>query len=282
MVIINNNTKTKNYLQIFILKLNFMMLKVEIFDNLLSGQNFMKHLYTILLTLCCAAFLNAETYKYHTIKDGETLWRISKNYNVTMDKLCEVNKIKDATKVKQGTTLKIPVENQSAAAKQTPPVDTVKKPADKPAAQISKPTETKAAAASSKSTSKGNTKAIDLQIPMVGNVKPFITPNTKGIIIFQNESKSKNVVSSDAGTISYVNDLPGYGLSVLIKHPNNVVSVYSGFSGVTVKQGDSVKRGQLIGNAGRLAKYDKVGILFSVQKNQEYLKYDVGIGKFVE
>ncbi|MBP5706099.1 MAG: LysM peptidoglycan-binding domain-containing protein, partial [Spirochaetales bacterium] len=77
----------------------------------------MKHFWTLILTFCCATVMNAETYKYHTIKDGETLWRISKNYNVTMDKLCEINKIKDATKVKQGTTLKIPVEAKTAAAK---------------------------------------------------------------------------------------------------------------------------------------------------------------------
>ena len=238
----------------------------------------MKHFLTLILTFCCAVILNAESYKYHTIKDGETLWRISKNYNIAMDKLCEVNKIKDATKVKQGTTLKIPVEEKTAADKQKAAAQT----SAKPAADKSVSAKTSAAASGTKTVSKGSSKAVDLQIPMNGSVKPFITPNTKGIIIFQNESKSKNVVSSDAGIVSYVNDLPGYGLSVLIKHPNNVVSVYSGFSGVTVKQGDSVKRGQFIGSAGRLAKYDKVGILFSIQKNQEYLKYDAGSGKFIE
>lgn len=238
----------------------------------------MKYFEALILTLLCAAILNAQSYKYHTVKDGETLWRISKNYNIAMDKLCEINKIKDAAKVKQGMTLKIPADGKTDDAKPKQSAQTSAKPA------ADKPDEVRQSSSSSsvKMSPKSPAKTVDLQIPMNGNVKPFITPNTKGIIIFQNESLSKSVVSSDTGTVSYVSDLPGYGLSVLIKHSDNVVSVYSGFSGVSVRQGDNVKRGQFIGSAGRLSKYDKIGILFYVQKNQEYLRYDARLGKFTE
>ncbi|MBF0252912.1 MAG: N-acetylmuramoyl-L-alanine amidase [Candidatus Omnitrophica bacterium] len=44
----------------------------------------------------------------HTVAPGETIWRISKMYDVSIDELVRINKIKDVTDVDIGTKLKVP------------------------------------------------------------------------------------------------------------------------------------------------------------------------------
>jgi lipoprotein NlpD len=68
---------------------------------------------------------------YHRVKPGETLWRISKAYNVDLQDLAEINNITDASRISAGNVIfipdapqvidlppvKPPVETRSAAAK---------------------------------------------------------------------------------------------------------------------------------------------------------------------
>lgn len=46
----------------------------------------------------------------YTVQSGDTLWRISKRYGVSRDKLLRLNGIKDATKLQIGAELKIPTQ----------------------------------------------------------------------------------------------------------------------------------------------------------------------------
>ena len=46
--------------------------------------------------------------KFHIMREGETLYRLSKKYNVTVSKLIEINNIKDHTDIDIGTLIRIP------------------------------------------------------------------------------------------------------------------------------------------------------------------------------
>lgn len=46
--------------------------------------------------------------KTHTVKPGESVWRISNQYKVSQDELMAINKISDPTKLKIGQVLKLP------------------------------------------------------------------------------------------------------------------------------------------------------------------------------
>lgn len=65
------------------------------------------------LGIFCAPFLCAETN--HVVQKGETLYSISKKYNVTVQALAEANKI-DGTGIKTGQKLVIPEKQASATA----------------------------------------------------------------------------------------------------------------------------------------------------------------------
>lgn len=45
--------------------------------------------------------------QYHTVTKGETLYNLSKKYNITLDKICELNHIKITTTIKIGRRLRV-------------------------------------------------------------------------------------------------------------------------------------------------------------------------------
>ena len=45
---------------------------------------------------------------YHRVKSGETLWRISKAYNIDLQELAEINNITDASRISAGSVVFIP------------------------------------------------------------------------------------------------------------------------------------------------------------------------------
>ena len=46
--------------------------------------------------------------RYHTVRRGETIWRISQNYGTTVDEIVHANGIRDVNDVRVGTRLFIP------------------------------------------------------------------------------------------------------------------------------------------------------------------------------
>jgi murein DD-endopeptidase MepM/ murein hydrolase activator NlpD len=183
-------------------------------------------------------------YKIHYLKEGETLWRISRIYKISINDLCRINNINDVTKVKKGAMIKIPV-------------------ADKPV----------------KNENKQKKVYYEINMPMEGNIKPYVTSHFRGIIIFS-EKDPVNVLVMDEGEVSFTGDVSGYGKTVIIKHDNDTISTYSGFSDINVKKGDKVIKNQNIGNAGNLSRYKKNGILFSVQYKNAGLRFDMEKMKF--
>ncbi len=55
-----------------------------------------------------ADFSSTTTYSYHVLEEGQTLYRVSKMYNTTVNDLIEVNGIGDHTDIPIGTRLRIP------------------------------------------------------------------------------------------------------------------------------------------------------------------------------
>ena len=184
-------------------------------------------------------------YKIHYLKEGETLWRISKIYNIPLNDLCKINNISDVTRIRKGTGIKIPVKNTTA----------------------------KTAPAKQKKI------YYNYDIPMEGNVKPYVTSHFRGIIIFS-EKDPVSIRSVDSGEVSFTGEVSGYGMMVIIKHDDNTISTYSGFSKISVQKGDKLKKNQVIGTAGHLSRYQKNGVLVSVQYKNSGLRFDMEKMKF--
>jgi len=158
---------------------------------------------------------------WHTIKKGETLYRLSKQYNTTVDAICDANNIKNSTAIKVGQKIYIP----SNAADNN----------------------------SSKKSSIASIPAKELTgfsfiwpVPSVitytrdqGGVRPI------GIII-TSRPKSK-VVASAQGTIAKIGAMRGFGNFVVIMHKKDFYTIYSRLDEIIVKEGQSVPKGTTIG-----------------------------------
>jgi lipoprotein NlpD len=91
---------------------------------------------------------------YHRVKPGETLWRISKAYNVDLQELAEINNITDASRISAGSVVFIP---DAPRVIDLPPV---KSPAETRPAAVKQPEKPATAGAPPERTQPGGEAAV--------------------------------------------------------------------------------------------------------------------------
>jgi murein DD-endopeptidase MepM/ murein hydrolase activator NlpD len=76
-----------------------------------------------------------------------------------------------------------------------------------------------------------------------------------------------DIQAAEGGRVHYAGDgLKGYGNLILIRHPNGWVSTYAHADKMLVKVGDEVKRGQVIGKAGKTGPVAQPQLGFELRK----------------
>jgi len=75
------------------------------------------------------------------------------------------------------------------------------------------------------------------------------------------------VKAAENGVVIYAGDgLTEFGNTVLIRHENGVVTIYGHASSLSVKRGDTVKRGQEIARSGMSGSADAPKLHFEVRE----------------
>lgn len=78
------------------------------------------------------------------------------------------------------------------------------------------------------------------------------------------------VRAAEDGTVAYAgNELKGYGNLVLIKHADGFVTAYAHNSEISVKRGDTVRRGQIIAKAGQSGGVTTPQLHFEIRKGSQ-------------
>jgi murein DD-endopeptidase MepM/ murein hydrolase activator NlpD len=78
------------------------------------------------------------------------------------------------------------------------------------------------------------------------------------------------VKAAEGGLVVYVgNELKGYGNLVLVRHANGFVTAYAHTSEITVKRGETVKRGQVIARAGQTGNVSSPQLHFEIRKGSQ-------------
>lgn len=80
------------------------------------------------LLFVCLSVLTACGGVYHTVKPGQTLYRISRTYGVSETSIIRLNKISDPTKVRSGSRIYIPGARRVLNVPVVKQTATVKKP----------------------------------------------------------------------------------------------------------------------------------------------------------
>lgn len=193
----------------------------------------------------------------HRVARGETAFTIARTYNVSAKALADWNQLGADMAVREGQTLIIPIATAPApnpepvptppgAGSPTPEPPSAAKPLpdEKPEVAAAKPKATppspdlggQATAAS----------AAKMAMPVAGKIiRGYDRKSNQGIDI--SAAAGAPVKAADAGTVTVISaDTTGKGI-VILRHANNLLTVYVGVGGVSVKKGDKVNRGQSIG-----------------------------------
>lgn len=170
----------------------------------------------------------------HTVRKGETLWRISKTYGVSMNEIMEANGL---------TSYDLAVDQKLLIPGATS-VLVVRLPAerrdDRPRGAASK----------------------KLSWPLAGRGRSSVTSGFgprkspgaggstfhKGIDI--DGAREERVLAAAAGEVVYAGRMSGFGNVVMIDHGDRLITVYGHLSRAIVKLEDRVARGQPIGYVG--------------------------------
>jgi lipoprotein YgeR len=194
---------------------------------------------------------------YHTVSKGETLWRISKIYNVPVQVIQEVNRL-SGNAIKIGDELLIP--------------------AVVGASQV-------AIGATGAAVGVGVTTA-RMFTPRLTGSNQFMWPvrgsvmtrfgevrddvKTKGIDIATQVNEP--IKASRAGRVSFVSEsVKGYGKMIIVDHSQGYQTVYAYNSQNLVRKGQSVRQGDVIANAGVSSRTQRPALHFEIRKNHQPL-----------
>ncbi|MFA6033972.1 MAG: M23 family metallopeptidase [Myxococcota bacterium] len=221
---------------------------------------------------------------FHTVRKGDTLYRISRAYGVPLQLLAEENDVDDTSRLAVGEKLFIP-----GAARPVVVPDTIKDPPPKPARQT-KPVKKPEQKPAVKQPPRDTTVAVITPKDDDGDeTKPrlymgrFIWP-VKGVVVsrfgVRNGTRHQGIdISAPTGTavvaaadgkvIYSDNKLRGYGNLILIRHSDGFISVYAHNSINAVKEGDTVRRGQRIAAVGATGNAEGPHLHFEIREGSK-------------
>lgn len=170
---------------------------------------------------------------YHRIEKGQTLWRVSRIYNVDLEEIARINHITDATKLEIGQTVFIP-------NRQRQQIVAVKSYSD------------------------------DFSWPVRGRVlatfgETFNNMVNKGINIAPGQN-SKVAASRGGKVVFYGENFGGYGKTIIIDHGDGFSTVYSRLTDVSVRVGDNLARGVSFAKTGSSARDKFTYLHFEIRK----------------
>ncbi|MBO6776899.1 MAG: peptidoglycan DD-metalloendopeptidase family protein [Marinibacterium sp.] len=189
----------------------------------------------------------------HKVDRGETAYTIARLYQVSVTSLAEWNGLGSDFAVREGQYLLIPIASQTppAAASTaaatttvpgqgsptpTPPSATQPLPDEQVAPASKKDTSTTDVGQASKSTAR-------MALPVQGKiVRPYSKGKNEGIDIAG--SPGASVTAAADGSVAAITSDADQVPIIVVRHPDNLLTVYANVGGIKVKKGDKVKRGQ--------------------------------------
>ncbi|QEY24570.1 peptidoglycan DD-metalloendopeptidase family protein [Neisseria animalis] len=193
--------------------------------------------------------INAAT---HTVVRGDTVYNISKRYNISQDDVRSWNGLTDNT-ISIGQVLRVKPSGYVA-------------PASTPAAVAATAPSNTAATTPTVSTGATRTvSGITWQKPTVGNVITQFGGSSKGVDIAG--TAGQPVVAAADGKVVYAGSgLRGYGNLIIVQHNSTFLSAYGHNESLLVNEGQTVKRGQTIAKMGS-SDASRTQLHFEVRQN---------------
>jgi murein DD-endopeptidase MepM/ murein hydrolase activator NlpD len=199
----------------------------------------------------------------HTVETGETIYSIARLYNVSVTSLAKLNNLDAEFTIYLGQNITIPITQNKLSLPEKKVKTTSKKLVGN---------------------QKNNSVPISKKQNTISTKNTFVMP-VKGKIISRynpNNEKQKNqgidfqvspgspVFAAASGNVALITDnTENFGKIVLIRHKNNLISIYGRVAKVLVKKNEVVTKGQKIGSMAEKA---------NDSKNQTILHFELRRG----
>ncbi len=209
----------------------------------------------------------------HKVVRGETAYSIARLYNVSVRALADWNGLGPQFTVREGQFLLIPVAEANAPQRAntapgegtpTPTPPSAEKPLPKDdtaaASQQSAPKPVTDLGKQTQPTSTGR-----FAYPVQGSIiREYVKGRNEGINI--KAAPGTSVKAADAGTVAAITE-SGEGVPIIVvRHEDNLLTVYANVTDVSVSKGDTVRRGQGI---AKLRTGDQSFVHFEVREGFE-------------
>lgn len=190
---------------------------------------------------------------YHTVKKGETLWRISKHYGVDVKDVAEANNIRKPGDLEAGRRIIIPGAKKHNRAH--PKHNNAPAPVERFA--VANPQDEK------------NRRVFSW--PVRGEVSSSFGTRSgarhDGIDI--RAAEGTPVQAADDGRVIYISEtMRGYGNIIILSHSENYYTVYAHNKQNLVKNGDKVAKGDVIATVGSTGNASGNHLHFEVRKGK--------------
>ena len=207
----------------------------------------------------------------HVVRKGDTIYSISRRYNVDMSLLARQNKLKEPYSIYEGQFLKLPgsiVEKPAAqVAVRSAAVKTPAKTAAKASAKKTTPATKKNAVRLPPAPNRSQSK---FAWPVDGKIMTKFGAagagrHNDGVNIKVAEGTA--VRAAENGVVAYAgNELKGFGNLLLIKHADGWITAYAHNKQLLVKRGQTVRRGQPVAKAGKTGGAKESQLHFEIRK----------------
>jgi len=199
----------------------------------------------------------ANNQKIYIVKNGDTAVSVAKKHGLTLSQLVKANQLKKPYSLEVGQKLNLDTSKSIASAQTNPKLVPVAGSEDKTSTSVAQvQSENKAPAVINEaapvrivSGKTASVSGVSWMWPAKGTVIRNFSSSNKGIDIAG--SRGQNINAAAAGQVVYSgNALRGYGNLVIINHNNEFLSAYAHNDMLLVKEGQNVKRGQVIAKMG--------------------------------
>jgi lipoprotein NlpD len=180
---------------------------------------------------------------YYRVKPGDTLYRIATLHSQRVADVASWNKLPDSGLVQAGQLLRVapPDAGSGSAGAQT-------------------------AAVPSTSAVAANHGKSHFIWPISGSANaPFVAGKSRGVVIAG--AAGQQVKAAAAGRVVYAGTgIKAYGHLVILRHDKQLITAYGRNSKLLVKEGDTVKQGDVIAQSGT-DKAGKASLVFEVRED---------------
>lgn len=203
----------------------------------------------------------------YTVRHGDTLYGISRTFGISQTVLARLNSLGSPYVIHKGEVLRLPSQAAKNRYRRVPTPsrksavagkDTVTPP-NKPPVRLARHTPARSGG--------------KFAWPVHGVIISTYGPKKDGL---HNDgmnikaSRGTDVVAAENGVVVYANsELKGYGNLILVRHADRWMTAYAHLDGYSVRKGQEVKRGQLIGRVGATGGVSTPQLHFEIRRGTE-------------